>query len=87
VVVESGARRRLTALGEEMVVDVDHAADDALEVALDRGLVHGARQVSIQTALRDPAQQVQVARDEQHLPRDQVGVDRHDRAACRRCVT
>jgi hypothetical protein len=62
---------------QQVVVDVDHAANGTLEAPLDDGLRGRIVEIGVEPAREQGSQRLDVGRDQQQLPRRQVPIDRH----------
>lgn len=71
----------MAGLGEQVIVDVYHAADQPFEISLGEHFVGGMREENVERRPGNCAQGVEVARDEQDLPGDQLDVGHRDASA------
>jgi hypothetical protein len=68
-------RRGMARFREQVVVDVNHPADDPLEVSLGEDLLDAAFQIGTSTLGGNRTKSVQVAHDEQDFARDELWID------------
>src|SRR3989304_5280714 len=62
---------------QQVVVDVDHAPDDPIEQTFRDRLVEGTGHEVPDSPGREGRQRVQVAQDQDELPRHEIAIDRH----------
>src|SRR5207247_11397001 len=71
----------IPASGEQVIVDIDHAADDPLQISLDDGLIDPAAQIRIRAPRGDRPKRVDIGGHEQEFAGDELGVTCHRRSA------